>query len=501
MPFTVAGETGAIFGQGDGSFEAWIFPVKIASHFRITAELDGYPIPIELSDYAATIEVNPDRTTLTYSHAAFTVKQHMFSSAAGPVVFFEIASARPLTLTFRFTPEMLRMWPAPNFGLPSAEWMKDGYYILHTDSPAFSGCIGIPGAVPGILAPYQERPRTWPLELRLSFDPKTQSHQFFPLLMAVTPAQLLDLNKTWPAQYQKTAEHYAHFFDHKLTAETPDASFNLALRWAELAIDQAQVRFHTETGLVAGYYSSADSARPGFAWFFGRDTLFSLYAVHSYGDFALSRRALEFLLHRQRADGKIMHEFSQTADLVDWPATPYFYASADSTPLLVMTMWDYVRSSGDVDFLRAHWSEIKKAWAFRWRRHLRKHRRHRLGRKLALRHAASGNLFGGTRPAILRGHGQACIGNERTGARRASRQTSRVDRIENRFRILRHRILRVQPQRRRHARPHRDGFSQCRLVGRHVRAASCGENVRTLGLARIFHRLGRPRCQPRGIDL
>ena len=364
VPFTVAGETGAIFGQGDGSFEAWIFPVKIASRFRITAELTDYPIPIELSDYAVTIEVNPDHTTLTYSHAAFTVKQHMFSGAAGPVVFFEIASVRPLTLTFRFTPEMLRMWPASNFGLPSAEWVKDGYYILHTDNPAFSGCIGIPGAAPGILAPYQERPHIWPLELKLPFDPKTQSHQFFPLLMAITPAQLLDLNKTWPAQYQKTAEYYAHFFDHKLTAETPDASLNLALRWAELAIDQAQVRFHNETGLVAGYYSSADSARPGFAWFFGRDTLFTLYAVDSYGDFALSRRALEFLLHRQRADGKIMHEFSQTADLVDWPATPYFYASADSTPLLVMTMWDYVRSSGDVDFLRAHWDEIKKAWAF-----------------------------------------------------------------------------------------------------------------------------------------
>jgi hypothetical protein len=363
MPFTVAGQTGAIFGQADGSFEAWIFPVKIASHFRITAELADYPIPIELSD-AATIDVSPDHTTITYSHAAFTVKQHMFSGAAGPVIFFEIASVRPLTLTFRFTPEMLRMWPAPNFGLPTAEWVKEGYYILHTDNSEFSGCIGIPGAVPGIMAPYQERPRTWPLELKLPFDPKTQSHQFFPLLMARTPAQLQDLNKAWPEQYQRTAEYYAHFFDHKLTAETPDASLNLALRWAEIAIDQAQVRFHTETGLVAGYYSSADSARPGFGWFFGRDTLFTLYAVHSYGDFALSRRALEFLLHRQRADGKIMHEFSQTADLVDWPATPYFYASADSTPLLVMTMWDYVRASGDVEFLRAHWNEIKKAWAF-----------------------------------------------------------------------------------------------------------------------------------------
>ncbi|MGA2195605.1 MAG: glycogen debranching protein [Bryobacteraceae bacterium] len=367
MPFTVAGRAGAIFGQGDGSFEAWIFPAKIASHFRITAELADYPIPIELPEYAASVEVNPDHTTLTYSHAAFTVKQHMFSGTAGPVVFFEIASVRPLTLTFRFTPEMLRMWPAPNFGLPNAEWVKEGasgYYILHTDNKDFSGYIGIPGAVPGILAPYQERPRTRPLELKLSFDPKTQSKQFFPLMMATSAAQLLDLSKAWPGQYRQTADYYAHFFDRRLTAETPDASFNLALRWAELAIDQAQVRFHDETGLVAGYYSSADSARPGFGWFFGRDTLFSLYAVHSYGDFSLSRHALEFLLRRQRDDGKIMHEFSQTADLVDWKATPYFYASADSTPLLVMTMWDYVRSSGDVDFLRAHWSAVKKAWAF-----------------------------------------------------------------------------------------------------------------------------------------
>jgi CRP-like cAMP-binding protein len=71
-----------IFGQGDGSFEAWVFPVKIASRFRITAEMTGYPIPIELADYAAAIQVNPERTTLTYSHAAFTVKQHMFQDGA-----------------------------------------------------------------------------------------------------------------------------------------------------------------------------------------------------------------------------------------------------------------------------------------------------------------------------------------------------------------------------------------------------------------------------------
>src|SRR5262252_6005277 len=83
-----------------------------------------------------------------------------------------------------------------------------------------------------------------------------------------------------------------------------------------------------------------------------------------YGDFALTRQVLEFLIRRQRADGKIMHEFSQTADLVDWKTTPYFYAAADSTPLFVMSMEDYVNTSGDVAFLRANWEVVKRAYAF-----------------------------------------------------------------------------------------------------------------------------------------
>ena len=191
-PFTVAGETGAIFGQQDGSFEGWIFPVKILSAFHITTELADYPVPIELNPLAATIDVRPDCTTITYSHGAFTVKQHMFvpradGATAGPIVLFEIASLRPMRLTFRFQPDMSRMWPAPNFGRPSAEWVPQGdsgYYVLHTDNPDFSGAVAIPRATPGILPPYQEHPKTYPLELKLAFDPSKDSEMFFPLLMA-----------------------------------------------------------------------------------------------------------------------------------------------------------------------------------------------------------------------------------------------------------------------------------------------------------------------------
>ena len=114
---------------------------------------------------------------------------------------------------------------------------------------------------------------------------------------------------------------------------------------------------------MAGYYASGDSARPGFGWFFGRDALYTLYAVNGYGDFALAKSELEFLIKRQRDDGKIMHEYSQTAAAIDWRAFPYMYAAADATPLFLLAVADYVRSSGDVAFLTAHRDAIEKAWA------------------------------------------------------------------------------------------------------------------------------------------
>ncbi|HLK20064.1 MAG TPA: hypothetical protein VKT81_13985 [Bryobacteraceae bacterium] len=371
-PFTVAGEYGAIFGEQSGTFEAWLYPVKILSAFSITAELADYPVPIDVTAHAAAIEVAPAMTTITYSHAAFTVKQHMFASRgnAGPVVLFEIDSVRPMHLTFRFKPEMLRAWPAPNFGTPGVEWVGNGgYYVLHTDNPDFSGLVAMPRAEPGILAPYQERPHTYATEFKLSFDPKKDSGFFFPLIFALADKKpnlerLAALSASIPQLYSKTQEHYAHFFDTRISSETPDSEFDRALRWAAIAIDQGKVRFHDEAGLVAGYYESADSARPGYGWYFGRDSLWTSYAINSYGDFELTRTALEFLIRRQRADGKMMHEFAQSADLVDWKSTPYFYASADSTPLLVMAMEDYVNASGDVAFLKRHWDSVRRAYAF-----------------------------------------------------------------------------------------------------------------------------------------
>jgi glycogen debranching enzyme len=434
-PFTVAGQRGVLVGQQDGVFESWIIPVKLLSHLTIEADVEGYGVPIDVNQQSAAIEVRPDRTVITYSHPAFTVRQILFSPAAastspaktGPIVLFEFDCLHPTDFTFRFTPELRWMWPERNEGAPSPEWVSPdphnptasgGFYVLHTDYPDLAGALTIPGATPGILAPYQERPQVHPVELKLHIDPTRDHGRLFPLLMATgmstttatnaaLAAALAQLNTSIPALYQTHAEAYKKLLANSVSIETPDQSLNEAFQWAIVSIEQLKTKIipgqssppghedngapeaqtssvtghdfsraenspqkegalapEAETALVAGYFTSADSARPGFGWFFGRDALYTLYAVNGYGDFALTKSELEFLIHRQRADGKIMHEYSQTAAAIDWQSFPYMYAAADSTPLFLLAVADYVRSSGDTAFLTEHRDAIEKAWAF-----------------------------------------------------------------------------------------------------------------------------------------
>jgi glycogen debranching enzyme len=421
-PFTVAGQHGVLVGQQDGVFESWILPVKLLSHLTLEANVAGYGVPIDVNAQSAEIEVRSDRTILTYSHPAFTVRQIMFSPDAaqigpaktGPIVLYEFDCLHPTEFTFRFTPELRWMWPERNEGTPGVEWVSanpnasaasgspsSGWYVLHTDYPDLAAAIAIPGATHGILAPYQERPQVHPVELILQIDPVRDQKKLFPLLMAAgisTPtatnaalgATLAQLNAQIPALYQAHSASWKKLLAAATSIDTPDQALNAAFQWAVISIEQLKTKTipgqsspppsHAdpasaastekmagdppETALVAGYFTSADSARPGFGWFFGRDALYTLYAVNGYGDYALTRSELEFLIHRQRADGKIMHEYSQTAAAIDWQSFPYMYAAADSTPLFLLAVADYVRAAGDTAFLTTHRDAIEKAWAF-----------------------------------------------------------------------------------------------------------------------------------------
>jgi len=165
---------------------------------------------------------------------------------------------------------------------------------------------------------------------------------------------------------KESAAYYAEYLQRTVQLDLPDADLQQAYDWSRISVLQGLVTNpFLGKGLVAGYRTSGATARPGFAWFFGRDSLWTSFALNSAGDFATTRDALKFLIQFQREDGKIPHEIAQTASLVNWfKDYPYGFASADATPVFIIAIEDYVRTSGDASFAKDNWASLWKAYQF-----------------------------------------------------------------------------------------------------------------------------------------
>src|SRR6185369_16037821 len=57
-----------------------------------------------------------------------------------------------------------------------------GGFVIGTDNPRLYGILAMPKASSGILAPYQERPQTHPLEFKIRYDPERDREKYFPLI-------------------------------------------------------------------------------------------------------------------------------------------------------------------------------------------------------------------------------------------------------------------------------------------------------------------------------
>ena len=68
-----SGRRAAFLGREDGSFEAWVYPLKILHDFRLSFGIAAYADPIPGASLASTVDIRPEAATVRYSHAAFTV--------------------------------------------------------------------------------------------------------------------------------------------------------------------------------------------------------------------------------------------------------------------------------------------------------------------------------------------------------------------------------------------------------------------------------------------
>ena len=369
--FDVVGRRSAVFGYENRSCEAWVYPLKIVDDFSLSFRLQGYPLDIHGPDVSVAINVRPEATTFTYSHAAFTVRQIIFAPIDEPgiIMLLDVDSVLPMTISGSFRPKLRLMWPA---GLMTGYlgWDESAHlYTIGEETNRFVGLIGSPVARDVSVMPYQEEPRDVPVRFVIDAAP---NGMFIPIVIAGSVEGRVKARATYDkllasaqSLYENNVNYYSRIQE-TATVETPDERLNTAFAWAKVGVDKGiATNPFLGTGLIAGFRTSGDSERPGFAWFFGRDALWTALAITSYGDYAATRTALDFLKKFQRDDGKIPHEVSQSASLINWfKDYGYPWASADATPLYIIAHADYWRASGDLEFIKKNWDSIVKAYRF-----------------------------------------------------------------------------------------------------------------------------------------
>jgi glycogen debranching enzyme len=373
--FDVVGRRSAVFGYEHRPLEAWVYPMKLFDDFELSFRVEGYPLEFRSSDLAVHINVRPEATIFTYAHAAFTVRQIIFAplDEPGVIVLLDVKTVLPMTVAASFRPKLSLAWPAGLMTGNTGWEEKQHVYYITEESKRFVGVVGSPSARDVSLMPYQEEPRDVPVRFEIETSPEQLKSSFIPIVVAgstegrekAKAAYERMLGSIAPL-YEKNVAYYERLERETTTVRTPDERLNTAFSWAKVGVDKGiATNPFLGTGLLAGFRTSGESERPGFAWYFGRDAMWTALAINSYGDFASARTALEFLKKFQRADGKIPHEISQSASLIPW-FTDYEYpwASADATPLYCIAHADYWRATGDTEFLRANWDSIQKAYSF-----------------------------------------------------------------------------------------------------------------------------------------
>jgi glycogen debranching enzyme len=367
----VLGTRAALLGNEGGRMEAWVYPLKFLREFRLLFREGDRVISAE--SLARTVIVRPESSTILYSGDTFTVRETFLVpvNEPGAIILLDVETEQPLEIEASFVRDFQLEWPAAIGGTYLSWDAGARAFVLGEETKKFVAMVGSPTAA----QPRQEYQTNYSQSqinsFRLGVTNKGKDKKMIVMAASVNGRAEADacyrqLAADDSQLLKDSAEYYENYLRDTVSLRLPDTQLQQAYDWSRISELQGVVSNpFLGTGLVAGYRTSGESARPGFAWFFGRDSLWTSLALNAAGDFANTRTALDFLSRFQREDGKIPHEIAQTASLIPWFKNfPYGYASADGTPLYIIAMNDYVKQSGDTVFAKEKWDSVWKAYQF-----------------------------------------------------------------------------------------------------------------------------------------
>ena len=369
--FSATGARAGLFGNESGNLEAWVYPLKIFRNFHLHFLTEGRSLPAE--SLVRTVSVRPESSVIIYTSDTFSVTETLFVPVheAGAVIKFEVETAHPLEIEAAFERDFQLEWPAA-LGGTYLNWDAGLHaFYFGEEQKKYSAIVGSPSGDLSELEYQTNYSSSQESAIRLGATLKGKETKVIAVAASVNgraeaESTYKHLVNDHPALQKESAKYYNDYLARTVGLELPDAQLQQAYDWARISVIQGLVTNpYLGTGLIAGYRTSGASQRPGFAWFFGRDSFWTALALDAEDDFATTRTALEFISKYQRADGKIPHEISQGASFVNWFTDfPYAYASADATPLYIIATNDYITESGDVAFAREKWDSLWKAYQF-----------------------------------------------------------------------------------------------------------------------------------------
>ena len=186
-----SGRKAALLGREDGSFEAWVYPLKVLHDFRLSFGVPQYADPIPGASLASSVDIRPEASTVRYSHAAFTVDATWLVplNEQGALVLLDVRTSEPLTLVVRFRVDLKPMWPAALGGQYSYWDNSLKAYVAGEGSGKNAALIGSPFGIDPPEQPAHNLPDA-PTQFTIAISPETAANGLVPIVIAASPEGL-----------------------------------------------------------------------------------------------------------------------------------------------------------------------------------------------------------------------------------------------------------------------------------------------------------------------
>ncbi len=390
--------------ENAGIDEIWTHPFMAFRDYEVGVQFSYRDTIYWFKDQCPQIEVKPESFTRTYRFARAFIKEVITADIENPVgiIHYEYRGLYPAKIIIKYKTNLRFMWPYSEKALGSI------YYSWSDELNAFvSKDVG--GDFYAVLG-SNKKPTSH--KIAMSWQVEKSFGQFEDFVKIDSQFEGVETEKLWGSIpsgqvgglnvfdismndnfdviivgtnegkekaieyynsaiqnpfkiYENTSSYYENFLKKNLMITTPDKNFNEGYRWAMIGTD----KFFVNTpgigkSLVAGYSTTARgwdgghkiNGRPGYAWYFGRDGEWSGLAILGYGDFEKVKSVLEVYQKFQDVSGKIYHELTTSGAV--------HYDAADATPLYIILAGNYLRWTGDVEFFKHSWKNIKSAMEF-----------------------------------------------------------------------------------------------------------------------------------------